>query len=140
MRSIHTAVLYLDTLEPPVSAPALADQIGSTYQTAPTNGLSKRGPLLVEVLDELELDLILDDEVLTIELELDFTLEDETLTTELELGFTLEDDVLTTELTTELELDFTLELEDDTGQPATTPKGAGCVAQVDGAIQLLPFS
>ena len=138
-------MLYLATLEPPVSAPALADQIGSTYQVAPTNGLSKRGPLLVEVLDELELVFTLDDEVLTTELELVLVLEDEVLTTELELVFALEDEVLTTELelvfTLEAEVLTTeLELEDMGGQPATTPKGAGCAAQVDGAIQLLPFS
>lgn len=96
--------------------------------------------------DELVTDELLDftlDEELTTELELDFTLEDEELmgellTTELELDFTLEDDMLITEL----ELDFTLELAiDDTDEhPATTPKGAGCVAQVEAAIQLLPFS
>ena len=120
MRSIHTAVLYLAILEPPVSACALADQIGSIYQVAPTNGLSKRGPLLVEVLDELELDLMLEDEVLTTELELDFTLEEvltTELTTELELDLTLEDELLTTELATELE--------ETPPQPATTPNGAG---------------
>lgn len=117
-------MLYLATLEPPVSAIALVDQIGSTYQTAPTKGLSKRGPLLDEELVELELDR-LDDEELTTELELDFTLEEE-LTTELELDLTL-DALLDNEL-------------DETEHPATTPNGAGCVAQVDGAIQLLPFS
>ncbi len=86
-------------------------------------------------LDDFTLELVTE---LTTELELDFTLELVTeLITELELDFTLE---LATELITELELDFTLELEDDTGQPATTPKGAGWVAQVEGAIQLLPFS
>jgi hypothetical protein len=98
----------------------------------------------------------MDEELTPIEL-LDFTLEE--LTTELELAtellvateledFTLEE--LATELlvATELE-DFTLddeelttELDDDeVGQlPPTTPNGAGCVAQVEGAIQLLPFS
>ncbi len=116
-------MLYLDTLEPPVSACALADHTGSTYQVAPTNGLSKRGPLLVEVLDELdeiielELDLMLDEE-LTTELELDLTLEE--LTTE------LEDLTLDELLTTELELDLLLATElEETPQPATTPNGAG---------------
>lgn len=119
-------MLYLATLEPPVSACALADQIGSTYQVAPTNGLSKRGPALVLVLEELELDLMLEDTELTTELELDFTLETELTTLDL-----LEDTELTTELTLDLledmelttELDF--ELADETGQPATTPYGAG---------------
>lgn len=52
------------------------------------------------------------------------------LIAELELDLTLDEDVLTTELTTELELDLTLdellatELE-ETPQPATTPNGAG---------------
>jgi hypothetical protein len=32
------------------------------------------------------------------------------------------------------------ELVEDTGQPLTTPYGAGCAAQVALAIQLLPFS
>jgi len=104
-------VLYLETLEPPVSACALADQIGSTYQVAPTNGLSKRGPLLVEELELLfgtELDVLtLDDvDVATDELELVLTLEDEVAT---------ELDVLT------LDEELTTELDDDTPQPATTP-------------------
>ena len=77
------------------------------------------------MLDELALDFTLDDEELTIELELDFTLEDE-LITELELDLLL-DELLTAEL-------------DETLQPATTPKGAGCAAQVEIAMQLLPFS
>src|SRR5690606_29516108 len=40
MRSIHTAVLKRATRSPPGSALALADQTGSTYQLAPTKGLS----------------------------------------------------------------------------------------------------
>lgn len=45
-------MLYLATFEPLVSACALADQIGSTYQVAPTNGLSKRLELELEVVPE----------------------------------------------------------------------------------------
>jgi hypothetical protein len=131
-------VLYLDTFEPPVSAPALADQIGSTYQVAPTKGLSKRVPGVTLLTDELELDFTLEDDELTTE-----------LTTELALDLTLEELLtteLTTELATELELDLILEDElvatelEETPQPATTPNGAGCAAQVEVAIQLLPFS
>jgi hypothetical protein len=90
------------------------------------------------LLDELELDLMLDDEELITELAIE-------LATELELDLTLEEE-LTTELTTELELDLMLDDEllitelEETPQPATTPKGAGCAAQVEVAIQLLPFS
>ena len=134
MRSIHTAVLLLATAEPPVSAAALPDQTGSTYQRASVNGLSKRGPALVLVLEELdltldELDLTLEE--LATEDELDLTLEE---TTELELDLTLE----TTELATEEELGRTLEeltivlelerLLEETGQlapPPTTPYGEG---------------
>ena len=109
-------MLYLEILEPPVSACALADQIGSTYQTASTNGLSKRVPLLTleELLLATELELgLLEEVVATEELELDFTLEEvvatelEVVATELEV-FALDEEVLTTEL-------------DDTAQPATTP-------------------
>lgn len=101
-------MLYLATLEPPVSACALPDQIGSTYQVAPTNGLSKRGPLLV---DELEL--------LGAELEV-LTLEEEEVATE-ELVLTLEDELVATELDVfTLDEELTIEL-DDTEQPATTP-------------------
>ena len=64
MRSIHTAVLLLATAEPPGSAAAFPDQTGSMYQRAPLNGLSKRGPTLVLVLEELELIL---EELLTLE-------------------------------------------------------------------------
>ena len=99
------------------------------------NGLSKRGPALVLVLEELELILeeLLTLEELTIEeTELDLTLEETTEDTELDL--TLED-------TTE-EIELEERLLEETGQlaPPTTPKGAGWVAQVDWAIQLLPFS
>jgi hypothetical protein len=82
-------------------------------------------PAPVEPTEELEvatdeLDLMLEELVPTLET-LDLLLE--VLTT---LDLLLED-VVATEL-------------DDVGQPFTTPKGAGWVAQVDGAIQLLPFS
>jgi hypothetical protein len=98
---------------------AFADQIGSTYQIAPTNGLSKRVPGVALLTDELELDFTLEDEELATE-----------LTTELELDLTLEE-LLTTELTTELELDLTLdellttELEETPQLAAVTPNGAG---------------
>ena len=58
MRSIQTAVLKLAILEPPVSAWALADQIGSIYHCAPTNGLSKRTPGATLDTDELELEVV----------------------------------------------------------------------------------
>ena len=96
-----------------------------------------------ELTTELELDLMLE----ATELELDLTLE----MTELELDLILETtDELELELRLDVteELDLTLEttelaldlLEDETTQPATTPKGRGCVPHVEGAIQLLPFS
>jgi hypothetical protein len=53
--------------------------------------------------------------------------------------FTLEDAIDELDLT-ELELETTEELDNEQLPPATTPKGAGCAAQVDVAIQLLPFS
>lgn len=65
------------------------------------------------LLDELDTTELLED---------DLTLEDEDTTDELDL--------------TELELTDEL----DTPQPATTPNGDGCAAQVELAIQLLPFS
>ncbi len=52
-------------------------------------------------------------------------------TTDEELFAIEELDLLDDEIETEL---------DETPHPATTPKGAGCVAQVDFAMQLLPFS
>lgn len=115
MRSIHTAVLKPDTFEPPVSAWALADQMGSTYQRAPTNGLSMRVPgitldcdeLLLETTEELEL-LTTDDELLettddellesTDEELLETTEELELLTTEELLLTTDDDDELLEEL------------------------------------------
>jgi hypothetical protein len=126
--------LYLDTAEPPVSAAALADQTGSTYQRASLNGLSRRGPTLVLTLEEL--DLTLDEELITEELER--TLEE--LTTEEELGRMLEE-LTTEELERTLEelsmiededelerMELTTELELERGQlapPPTTPYGAG---------------
>jgi len=50
-------VLTLAIFEPPVSAWALADQIGSTYHWAPTNGLSTRTPGVTLATDELEREL-----------------------------------------------------------------------------------
>jgi hypothetical protein len=148
MRSIQTAVLYLATAEPPGSAAALPDQIGSTYQVASTNGLSKCTPLLDEVedeldlkLDETELELKLDDTVE--ETELDLKLEETTEDTELDLRLeeTTEEtelDLRLEETTEETELDLKLEdtaeeieletkelerLLEETGQlaPPTTP-------------------
>src|SRR6187431_3497822 len=59
MRSIHTAVLKRATLSPSTSARALPDQTGSTYQRAPTKGLSN-GWLSTEP-SELILLALLDD-------------------------------------------------------------------------------
>lgn len=50
-------MLYPAIFEPLVSACALADQIGSTYQRASTNGLSKRTPGVTLDTDELEREL-----------------------------------------------------------------------------------
>ena len=88
-------------------------------------------PLGTELLvEELEETMLLD--------ELDNT---ELLTELLEDGFTLEDEDTTDELDLiELELDTTEELDTEQLPPVTTPKGAGCAAQVELAIQLLPFS
>jgi hypothetical protein len=65
----------------------------------------------------------------------------EELTTKLELDAL---DLLLDEIATLETLDLLLEdvatEDDDTAQPFTTPKGAGCAAQVEFAIQLLPFS
>ena len=84
--------------------------------------------LLVEELEEaMLLDELDNTELLTeLLLEDDFTLEDEDTTDELDL--------------IELELDTTEELDTEQLPPVTTPKGAGCAAQVELAIQLLPFS
>ena len=147
MRSIHTAVLLLATLEPPVSACALADHTGSIYQRAPTNGLSIRGPTLVLVLEELE--RILEEELLTLEM-----IELEELVRGLEELSTIEEELERDELVRgleelstieeELERDELVRLLVETGQlappPPTTPYGDGWVTQVDWVIQLLPFS
>ena len=58
---------------------------------------------------------------------------------ELELG-ALDLLVLTLELVLTLDEDDVVTEDDDAAQPFTTPKGAGCAAQVVVAIQLLPFS
>ena len=50
-------MLTLAIFEPPVSAKALPDQIGSTYHCAPTNGLSTRTPGGTLDTDELEREL-----------------------------------------------------------------------------------
>jgi hypothetical protein len=50
--------------EPPGSAAALAPQIGSLYQVAPTNGLSTLPPVELLVLELEELELLLEDELL----------------------------------------------------------------------------
>src|SRR6187551_1857751 len=57
MRSIHTAVLKRATLSPSTSARALPDQTGSTYQRAPTKGLSN-GWLSTEPSELTLLDLL----------------------------------------------------------------------------------
>jgi hypothetical protein len=81
---------------------------------------------------ELTLELTLE-----VELKLDL-LDDEELR---ELDFRLEDEELTIELELDLILDELLPIErDETPHPATTPKGAGWVMQVEAAMQLLPFS
>jgi hypothetical protein len=90
------------------------------------------------VLDELELDLMLDEELIT-ELELDLTLE-ELLTTELTTELEELDLMLEELLITELDLLLATELEEMPQPAAVTPKGAGCAAQVETAMQLLPFS
>ena len=77
--------------------------------------------LLEELLTELELTM-LDEELLAID---ELSLLDE------ELLSTDELDLLDDEVATEL---------DETPQPAITPNGAGCAAQVELAMQLLPFS
>ena len=56
-------MLTLAIFEPPVSACALADQIGSTYHWAPTNGLSTRTPGVTLDTDELERELGATDEL-----------------------------------------------------------------------------
>jgi hypothetical protein len=48
-------------------------------------------------------------------------------------------DLLLDELSLLLDEDVATEL-DETPQALTTPKGAGCAAQVEFAIQLFPFS
>lgn len=110
--------------EPPVSAIAFADQMGSMYQAASTNGLSKRGPalaaleLLTLTAELLATELLITDELLElIELELgrsallDDSLDDVVAT---ELDETMDDEELV--VAAELEV---------TPQPATTPKGKG---------------
>ncbi len=147
-------MLYPAIFEPLVSACALADQIGSTYQRASTNGLSKRTPGATLDTDELERELgAIEELVLGTELDVVATLEllgatderelgaielvvatDELLgaTDERELGAT-ELVVATDELlgiTDERELELGAMLED----PPTT------LIQVEREIQLLLFS
>lgn len=78
---------------------------------------------------------------LTLEVELKLDLLDDEELRELELDFRLEDEELIIELELDLILDELLPIErDETPHPATTPKGAGWVVQVEAAMQLLPFS
>jgi hypothetical protein len=143
-----------------VSACALADQIGSTYHCAPTNGLSIRTPGATLDTDELERELgATEEELLGTELDVVATLE--LLGTALEVVATLEllgtalDVVATLELlgTAELvvateeedlelgaTLDGTLELPGTELVAPTMPYGAGCEVQVVREIQLLLFS
>jgi hypothetical protein len=136
-------VLYPAIFEPLVSACALADQIGSTYQRASTNGLSKRTPGVTLDTDELERELgAIEELVLGTELDVVATLELLGATDERELG-AIELVVATDELlgaTDERELGAT-ELVVATDEllamledPPTT------LIQVEREIQLLLFS
>jgi hypothetical protein len=97
MRSIHTAVLKFEIFVPFGSAAALADQIGSRYQVAPTKGLSTRPLLVVEVVLELEEllleELLLDEELEAPELEEELLLDDELVAPELEEELLLDDEL-----------------------------------------------
>jgi hypothetical protein len=94
IRSIQTPVGWLAMAEPPGSAAALADQIGSIYQVAPANGLS-RPPAPPDELPPDELELLLDDELdeLLLELDEELLLEPEELLLEEELEL-LDEEVL----------------------------------------------
>ena len=91
------------------------------------NGLSKRGPALVLVLEELDLTLEELDLTLEEELEVDRTLEDTTelITEDDELVRTLEEETGSIDELLLLEEVTTLELERGQLAPPTTPKGAG---------------
>ena len=82
--------------------------MGSTYQIAPTNGLSKRPPFELLVLLELELEITLDRELelVVTELLLELVMDELELTTlDLLLELTTLDVVLDGELDVELDVD-----------------------------------
>lgn len=130
-------MLYPAIFEPLVSACALADQIGSIYQRASTNGLSKRSPGITLDTDELERELGATDElVLGTELEVVGTLELDGATELLEL-VVVETELLEREVVDGTLLDVVGILLDEGAmldEPPTTFK------QVERAIQLLLFS
>jgi hypothetical protein len=99
--------------EPPGSAAALAPQIGSLYQVAPTKGLSTLPPPLLA----LVLELVLEDEELLLDEELEELLEEDEELEELLLDEELLDD-------DEEVLDDELELEELELLPLIVPAEA----------------